>query len=207
MRHLWFARRLRAAWGELTPLVELGETPRALAAGRVLGRAEADARCYLVLSDRALVVVVKARRSGALLRFLFEDLAYVGPALRFSGKRTYEVWTHAWPGGPRGLAFAVERSRRGVRRVAGGGGAKAAARPAERWWCCDRQGRTQADGAVGPLAWVDARTTSEVNQRASNLGRGTNRLWICRRSRNNVSAHRIGCQVYATDRPVCRRNE
>lgn len=118
MRHLWFARRLRAAWGELTPLAELGETPRALAAGRVLGRAEADAHCYLVLSDRALVVVVKARRSGALLRFLFEDLAYVGPALRFSGKRTYEVWTHAWPDGPRGLAFAVERSRRGAAFVA-----------------------------------------------------------------------------------------
>jgi hypothetical protein len=118
MRHRWFARRLRAAWEELTPLAELEETPRAVAAGRVLGRAEADTRCYLVLSDRALMVVVKARRRGALLRFLFEDLAYVGPALRLSGKHTYEVWTRAWPDGLRGLAFTVERGRRGVAFVA-----------------------------------------------------------------------------------------
>jgi hypothetical protein len=88
--------------------------PRALAAGRVLGRSQADARCYLVLSDWALMVVVKARRRGALLRFLFEDLAYVGPAPPLSGKRAYEVWAHAWPDGPRGLAFTVERSRRGA---------------------------------------------------------------------------------------------
>jgi hypothetical protein len=118
MRDRWFARRLRAAWEELTPLAELEETPRALAAGQVLGRSQADARCYLVLSDRALVVVVKARRRGALLRFSFEDLAYFGPAVWFSGKRTYEVWTHGWPDGPRGLAFAVARSKRGAAFVA-----------------------------------------------------------------------------------------
>jgi len=96
----------------------LGETPSALAAGRVLGKSQADARCSLVLSDRALVVVVKGRRSGALMRFLFEDLAYFGSAVRLSDQRAYEVWTHAWPDGPRGLAFAVEKRRRGVAFVA-----------------------------------------------------------------------------------------
>jgi hypothetical protein len=64
------------------------------------------------------VVVVKARRSGAMLRFIFEDLAYFGPAVSFSGKRAYEVWTRVWPDGPRGLAFAVENTRRGVAFVA-----------------------------------------------------------------------------------------
>jgi hypothetical protein len=53
-----------------------------------------------------------------MLRFLFEDLAYVGPALPLSGKRAFEVWTHAWPDGSRGLAFTVERSRRGGAFVA-----------------------------------------------------------------------------------------
>lgn len=57
-------------------------------------RSEGDANCYLVLSDRPLVVVVKALRGGVLTRFLFEDLAYFRPAVQFSGERAYEVWTH-----------------------------------------------------------------------------------------------------------------
>jgi hypothetical protein len=71
-----------------------GSEPATLQESELAGRSPADARCYLVLSDRALVVVVKARRSGAMLRFIFEDLAYFGPAVGFSGKRIRSVDAH-----------------------------------------------------------------------------------------------------------------
>jgi hypothetical protein len=48
----------------------------------------------------------------------FEHLAYLEPAASSSVAHAYEIWDRAPPDGPRGLAFAVERNRRGRAFVA-----------------------------------------------------------------------------------------
>jgi hypothetical protein len=79
----------------------------------VLGRSPPDTRCQLALLGEALAVIVTARNGRALLMLRFEHLAYLEPAATSSVARAYEIWDRAPPDGPRGLAFAVERNRRG----------------------------------------------------------------------------------------------
>jgi hypothetical protein len=98
--------------------VEFGEAPTARAAGQVLGRSHPDARCELALLRDALAVIVPAKHSRRLHLLYFEHLAYLEPAVHSPREHTYEVWDHAHPDGPRGLAFAVEESRRGRTFVA-----------------------------------------------------------------------------------------
>lgn len=117
MRGAGFLRRLRASRQGLEPSA-FGERPRAAATGRMLGRSQPDASCDLVLLDRALVLVVMARRSQAQLYLYFEDLAYFERDVRTSGKHAYEVWDHGVPDGPRGVAFALKENRRGAAFVA-----------------------------------------------------------------------------------------
>jgi hypothetical protein len=100
------------------PQVEFGEAPTAQAAGHVLGRSHPDMRCDLALLRDALAVIVTAKHSRRLHLLYFEHLAYLEPAAHPQRAHAYEVWDHAHPDGPRGLAFAVEDTRRGRAFVA-----------------------------------------------------------------------------------------
>jgi hypothetical protein len=100
------------------PPVQFGEAPKAQAAGQVLGRSHPDVRCELALLRDALAVIVTAKHSRRLHLLYFEHLAYLEPATHSPREHAYEVWDHAHPDGPRGLAFAVEDSRRGRAFVA-----------------------------------------------------------------------------------------
>jgi hypothetical protein len=65
-----------------------------------------------------VVILVTVGDSHTLVWLGFDDLAYFEPDQHSSLENAYEVWTHALPDGPRGLAFAVETSGRGVAFIA-----------------------------------------------------------------------------------------